>query len=384
MLARIDLRGLSGDLRVALARPSGAGEEVAAAVAGIVADVRARGDDAVRDLTERFDGCRLDELAVSTREIAAAREDQLIHPELLAGLQKEYRERAAAHPEDPLALYLAAHALIDTDTPRSIHLLEKAGSLAPTFAWPSLDLAQIYSMGKFADKPKFADQLTKFWTACPASQDRQARWMLVKVPELQKQVAKADKRTLIRRASFDLTGLPPSPEAIEAFVNDDSPTAFAKVVDTLLASQQYGEKWARHWLDVARYAEDQAHTFGVRPRNQAWRYRDWVMAAFNADMPYDRFLQLQIAGDEITEYWAAQKTAKKLPPEVVDGLVATGFLRCASDTSRPDFTTIKNAPGYYFQTLDDTVKIVTTATMGLTLHCAKCHSHKFDPIPHRD
>jgi hypothetical protein len=130
--------------------------------------------------------------------IAAAREDQLIHPELLAGLQKDYRERATAHPEDPLALYLAAHALIGTDTPQSIRLLERAGSLAPTFAWPSLDLAQIYSSGKFADKAKFADQLTKFWTACPTSQNQEARWMLVKVPELQKQVAKAERAELAR------------------------------------------------------------------------------------------------------------------------------------------------------------------------------------------
>jgi thiol-disulfide isomerase/thioredoxin len=130
--------------------------------------------------------------------IAAAREDQLLHPEFLAGLKKEYSERASAHPGDPLALYLAAHALIGTDTPQSIHLLEKAGSLAPTFAWPSLDLAQIYSSGKFADKAKFADQLTKFWTACPTSQGQQARWMLVKVPELQKQVAKAERAELAR------------------------------------------------------------------------------------------------------------------------------------------------------------------------------------------
>ena len=112
-----------------------------------------------------------------------------------------------------------------------------------------------------------------------------------------KPVAPADKRTLIRRAYFDLTGLPPSPDAVDAFLADKSPDAFAKVVDTLLASPQYGEKWARHWLDVARYAEDQAHTFGVKPKTQAWRYRDWVIAAFNADMPYDRFVKLQIAGD---------------------------------------------------------------------------------------
>jgi hypothetical protein len=130
--------------------------------------------------------------------IAAAREDHMVHPELLTGLQKDYSERATAHPQDPLALHLAAHALIGTDTAQSIHLLEKAQSVAPGFAWPSLDLAQVYSDGKFADKTMFADQLTKFWTACPASQDRQARWMLVKNPELQKQVAKTDRAELAR------------------------------------------------------------------------------------------------------------------------------------------------------------------------------------------
>jgi thiol-disulfide isomerase/thioredoxin len=132
--------------------------------------------------------------------IAAAREDQLIHPELLAGLQKEYGDRAAAHPDDPLALYLAAHALIGTDTPKSITMLEKAQSLAPGFVWPSLDLAQIYSMGKFADKTKFADQLEKFWTACPVSRDRQARWMLVKNLELQTKIVTA-LRPMLEKAA---------------------------------------------------------------------------------------------------------------------------------------------------------------------------------------
>src|SRR5205823_1501352 len=119
-------------------------------------------------------------------------------------------------------------------------------------------------------------------------------------------------------------------------------------------------------------------------RAASWRYRDYVVRALNADKPYDRFLQEQLAGDELSDYWTVAARAKKLPAAVVEALEATGFLRCASDTSRPDFVNIKNAPGYYFQTLDDTVKIVATATMGLTLHCTKCHGHKFDPIPQRD
>src|ERR1700722_20697973 len=117
-------------------------------------------------------------------------------PEPLAAIQKQLRERVAAHPEDPLALDLYDSALRGTDTPESIRMLEQAQTLAPGFAWPSLDLAQIYSSGKFAVKSKFAEQLTKFWTACPTSQDANARWMLVKVPELQMQVAKAERAAL--------------------------------------------------------------------------------------------------------------------------------------------------------------------------------------------
>jgi hypothetical protein len=194
----------------------------------------------------------------------------------------------------------------------------------------------------------------------------------------------AGKATLLRRLMFDLTGLPPTVHEIKAFIADDRPDAYARVVDRLLASPAYGERWGRHWLDVAGYADSEGILDADYVRSAAWRYRDYVVRALNADQPYDRFLQEQIAGDELTDYWSAFAREKKLPAEVVEGLEATGFLRCASDTSRPDFVTIKNAPGYYFQTLDDTVKIVASATMGLTLHCARCHAHKFDPIPQRD
>ena len=135
---------------------------------------------------------------------------------------------------------------------------------------------------------------------------------------------------------------------------------------------------------MAGYADCEGILDADYVRTAAWRYRDYVIRAFNADKPYDRFLREQIAGDELTDYWTAYRTQGEPAAGVVEGLVATGFLRCASDTSRPDFVTIKNAPGYYYQTLDDTVKIVATATMGLTLQCAKCHRHKFDPIPQSD
>ena len=138
------------------------------------------------------------EMAAYRRWISEAqlRSQYRSDPEPLAAIQKQLREREAAHPEDPLALDLYASALRGTDTPESIRMLEKAQTLAPGFAWPSLDLAQIYSSGKFADKSKFTDQLTKFWTACPTSQDQYARWMLVKVAELQTPVAKAERAAL--------------------------------------------------------------------------------------------------------------------------------------------------------------------------------------------
>jgi phage gp36-like protein len=194
----------------------------------------------------------------------------------------------------------------------------------------------------------------------------------------------ANRLTLLRRVTFDLTGLPPTLTEIEAFLGDASCVAYEKVVDRLLASPHYGERWARHWLDLAGYADSEGILDADYVRSAAWRYRDYVIRACNSDKPYDRFLQEQIAGDELVDYWRVHQSAKELPAEVVDALIATGYLRCASDTSRPDFASIKNAPGYYFQTLDDTVKIVASSTMGLTVQCAKCHSHKYDPIPQTD
>jgi hypothetical protein len=184
-----------------------------------------------------------------------------------------------------------------------------------------------------------------------------------------KAVNQADKRTLIRRAYFDLTGLPPSPEAVEAFLKDDSPDAFAKVIDTLLASPQYGEKWARHWLDVARYAEDQAHTFGVKPKTQAWRYRDWVIAAFNSDMPYDQFVKLQIAGDMLPDS----------PQDVFTKFAGLGFLGLGAEYYKNTAAAQAIA-----EELDDRVDTLTRGFMGITVACARCHDHKFDPIPTKD
>jgi hypothetical protein len=184
-----------------------------------------------------------------------------------------------------------------------------------------------------------------------------------------KPVAKADKRTLIRRAAYDLTGLPPSPEAVEAFLKDESPDAFAKVIDALLASPQYGEKWARHWLDVARYAEDQAHTFGVKPKTQAWRYRDWVIAALNADMPYDTFVKLQIAGDMMPD----------APADPFTKLAGLGYLGLGAEYYKNTAAAQAIA-----EELDDRVDTLTRGFLGVTVACARCHDHKFDPFPTKD
>ena len=194
----------------------------------------------------------------------------------------------------------------------------------------------------------------------------------------------ADSWTLLRRLAFDLTGLPPTPQEMDDFLADKTGRAYENAVDRYLASPHYGERWGRHWLDLAGYADSEGILDADYVRTAAWRYRDWVIRAMNQDKPYDQFLREQIAGDELVDYWTAFQTQKELSKEVVEALEATGFLRCASDTSRPDFNTIKNAPGYYFQTLDDTLKIVSSATLGLTLQCAKCHSHKYDPISQTD
>ncbi len=181
--------------------------------------------------------------------------------------------------------------------------------------------------------------------------------------------ASAGKRELIRRAYFDLVGLPPTPDEVEAFVNDASPGAFATVVERLLASPAYGERWGRHWLDVARYGEDQAHTFAVKPYSEAWRYRDWVIAAFNADLPYDRFVKLQIAADLMDLPEAERRT--NLPALGFFGLGAQYYKNSDAAKAAAD-------------ELDDRVDTFTRGLLGLTVSCARCHDHKFDPIPTQD
>ncbi len=186
----------------------------------------------------------------------------------------------------------------------------------------------------------------------------------------------ADRRTLIRRLSFDLIGLPPSSEDVEAFVTDKSPDAVGKLVEKLLASSQYGERWGRHWLDVAGYADSEGASPQDPERTNAWKYRDYVIRAFNADKPFERFVKEQLAGDELVKPPFAE-----LKGDDLDALIATGFLRMAPDGSGApgaDQKLARNA------VLTDTVKITASAFLGLTVGCAECHNHRYDPIPQSD
>jgi hypothetical protein len=177
----------------------------------------------------------------------------------------------------------------------------------------------------------------------------------------------ADKRTLVRRVYFDLIGLPPPPEEVEAFVNDRSPNAYEKVVDGLLASPRFGERWARHWLDPARYAESHGFEHDYY-RPYAYHYRDFVIKAFNADMPYDQFVRWQVAGDE-------------LAPGDPLALAATGFLGAGV---YPTQITTREAERVRYDAMDDMLATTGYAMLGLTVACARCHDHKYDPIPTRD
>jgi hypothetical protein len=168
-----------------------------------------------------------------------------------------------------------------------------------------------------------------------------------------------DRRSLIRRAYLDLLGLPPTPDQVEAFVADKSPNAWEKVVDGLLASPHYGERQARHWMDLVRYADSEGFEFDV-DRQQMYRYRDYLIDAFNKDKPYDQFIKEQLAGDEYE-------------PATSEAMVATGFLRLGP-----------SGGGTRQDALDDLLSTTTLTFMGLTVGCARCHNHKFDPIPQKD
>ena len=175
----------------------------------------------------------------------------------------------------------------------------------------------------------------------------------------------ADKRTLIRRVTFGLTGLPPEVQDVDAFLNDSSPDAYLKVVNRLLDSPAYGERWAQHWLDVARFAESDGFEHDL-VRKEAWRYRDWVISALNADLPYDRFVHLQLAADEIA-------------PDDKAAQMATGYLLAGPDM--PDINLLEERRHSFLNSMTGTIG---QTFLALTLGCAQCHDHKTDPVSIRD
>ena len=227
--------------------------------------------------------------------------------------------------------------------------------------------------------PQVNAESMKFWSFQPVKRSalptvQQAAW--VKSPIDAFVLAKleanhltpappADKAVLLRRAYYDLTGLPPTPAETEAFLRDPSPNAFEKIVDRLLASPRYGERWARHWLDVVRYADTNSfERDGLKPN--AWRFRDYVIDAFNQDKPYDQFVKEQVAGDE-------------LEPVTADGITATGFYRLGIWDDEP-----ADRMQAHMDQFDDMVTTTGQAFLGLTVNCARCHDHKLDPIPQKD
>ncbi len=235
--------------------------------------------------------------------------------------------------------------------------------------------------GKGRDRSKVTDEDRKWWSfqplanAQPLAVKNEAwcrspidRFVLAKLEE--KGIAAnavAEKRTLIRRAYFDLIGLPPTPEQTDRFLADAAPKAYEKVIDELLASPHYGERWGRHWLDLARYAESHGYEQDY-DRPNAWHYRDYVIRALNADQPFDEFVRWQIAGDE-------------LAPDNVEAWKATGFLAAGTHATQ---ITANQAEKERYDELDDMAATIGTSMLGLTVGCARCHDHKYDPIPTRD
>src|SRR5882672_1152493 len=192
----------------------------------------------------------------------------------------------------------------------------------------------------------------------------------------------AEKVTLLRRACFDLIGLPPTPAEVEAFLADTAPDAYEKLLDRLLDSPHYGERWGRHWLDVAGYADSDGYSDADPPRAYAYKYRDYVIRSFNADKPFDQFITEQLAGDELAHATQGNPQAALADPQLRELLIATGFLRMGADgTATPavaDPGAVRN------QVVADTIKILSTSLLGLSVGCAQCHDHRYDPIPQTD
>ncbi len=310
----------------------------------------------------------------------------------LEGMKKGGKRGPALVPGDPdKSLLIKAVRQTDPDLKMPYGSKLKASEVATLeawvkagAAWPASSAAAVTASkdGKYVISP----ERRNFWSFLPLKEPPEPavkdkawpktgidRFVLSRLEqEGLKPVHPATKHDLLRRAYLDLTGLPPNPEEQAAFAKDNSPDAFAKVVDRLLASPQYGERWGRIWLDVARYGEDDYRSLnpkprGYRPYPNAWAYRDWVIRAFNDDLPYDQFVKAQIAGDLMD----AKVRYKMLPATGFLGLGPWYYDNGSNEVTRADER-------------HDRVDAVTRGFLGLTVQCARCHDHKYDPIPQTD
>jgi mono/diheme cytochrome c family protein len=260
---------------------------------------------------------------------------------------------------DTIARWIAAGAKTERPEPESI--AAGLGITAEERSWWSFQPIKRPAVSAQATEPRVRTQIDALLRAS--------------MPEGLSFSPDADKRSLILRSYFDLIGLPPTSDEVEQFVTDKSPDAYEKLVDRLLASPHYGERWARHWLDAAGYADSEGGAMQDAVRTWAFKYRDYVIRAFNSDKPFDRFLQEQLAGDEL-----AGAISGDLSPAQIDLLTATGFLRTAADATASG----DNTPETRNQVVADTLKIVSSSLLGLTVACAQCHDHRYDPIPQAD
>ncbi len=245
----------------------------------------------------------------------------------------------------------------------------RAGDRTPQAPQEKIDMER--GRGFWSFQPVRDPELPETLAAARARSDID-RFILAKLEsERLRLAAETDRRTLLRRVTFDLTGLPPTPDEIDAFLSDSSPKAYEKVVERLLASPRYGERWGRHWLDLVRWAETNGHEFDNN-KLDAWRYRDYVIDAFNSDLPYNRFLKEQIAGDLMPQRLAADGTNAVNP-------IASGIFWLWEVLNSPTDSVKSRA-----DQIDNQIDVIAKATQGLTVSCARCHDHKFDPIPTAD
>ncbi len=268
----------------------------------------------------------------------------------------------AMPPDDPLS----------AEQIKSIQLWIESGAAWPDYVLPLGGATQAAVKNHWAFQPVRRASLPKIANAAWPSTSVDT-FILARLEEKQLTGSPpADRRTLIRRVTYALTGLPPTPSAVERFVQDASEEAYPQLVERLLASPQYGEHWARYWLDVARYSDTKGYVYAREERFwvHAWNYRDWVVEALNEDMPYNRFLLLQLAADQVENTDRENGDAKNSDAK---NLAAMGFL-----------TLGRRFLGVERDIIDDRIDVVCRGMMGLTLSCARCHDHKYDPIPTAD